>query len=220
MPPPCGACETVPLRRSPSHSARVSRTRSSRASPSPRTTATRSRITSREPSCGNNSSLSSWIAHATDPRLNVMPPIAEMGQLATMLVSSRDRFVSVGQLVALVATMGRRRAVRPADSVTTLERRSSARSSSPTLPVVILQAASALNDLVVCSFLLVRRGIAHSPRARSAVIASARSRRALAVGTKVTAVFGLPWIALARRRVDAPTAGTFDGRTGRRRRSG
>jgi hypothetical protein len=134
-----------------------------------------------------------WIADATDSRLNVMPPIAEMGQLATMLVSGRDRFVAVGQLAALLATAG---------AVARLARRLGSDTRGAvfgallfvSLPVVILQAASALNDLVVCSFLACAAALLLS-KSRAAVAVGALST-ALAVGTKVTAVFGFPWIAV------------------------
>ncbi|HET9288596.1 MAG TPA: hypothetical protein VFO26_13655 [Gaiella sp.] len=134
-----------------------------------------------------------WIPDATDSRLNVMPPVAEMGQLATMLVSDRDRFVAVGQLAALFATAG---------AIALLARRLGSDTRGAvfgallfvSLPVVILQAASALNDLVVCSFLACTAALLLS-NSRAAVAVGALST-ALAVGTKVTAVFGLPWIAL------------------------
>lgn len=135
----------------------------------------------------------SWIADATDPRIDVMPPVAEMGQLATMLVSGRDRFVAMGQLVALAASMA---------AILQLARRLGGDLQTAlfgallfaTLPVVILQAASALNDLVVCSFLACAAALVLSPSRRAVAVGSVST--ALAVATKVTAVFGLPWIAL------------------------
>jgi hypothetical protein len=134
-----------------------------------------------------------WIADATDPRLNVMPPVAEMGQVATMLVTDRDRFVAMGALAALIATIG---AVARLARQLGYDIRAALFGALlfATLPVVILQAASALNDLVVCSFLGCAATLLISER-RSAVIAGSVST-ALAVGAKVTAVLGLPWIVL------------------------
>ena len=44
-----------------------------------------------------------YIANALEPRLNVNPPNAEIGQLATMLLSESDRYVALPQLGAYLA---------------------------------------------------------------------------------------------------------------------
>ena len=44
-----------------------------------------------------------YIGHATDLRLNAMPPNAEIISMFTMLTSGGDQFVALGQFAALVA---------------------------------------------------------------------------------------------------------------------
>ncbi len=123
-----------------------------------------------------------------------MPPIAEMGQLATILVSGRDRFVSVGQLVALAASVV---AIAQVGHRLGSDRRTALFGALlfATLPVVILQGTSALNDLVVCSFLLCATAFLLSTSWSALAVGSLAT--ALAVGTKVTAVLGLVWVLIA-----------------------
>ena len=134
-----------------------------------------------------------WIADVLDTRLDVMPPVGEMGQLATMLVSASDRYVALGPFVAIVASIV---------GVAHLARRLGFDGRQAmfgallfaTLPVVLLQASSALNDLVVCSFLVCAAALLLSTT--NSAIAAGSLATGLAVATKVTAVFGLPWVAL------------------------
>jgi hypothetical protein len=134
-----------------------------------------------------------WVADVLDPRIDVMPPVAEMGQLATMLVSGSDRYVAAGPFFAVLASMV---------GIVQLARRLGADDRQAvfgallfaTLPVVVLQAASALNDLVVCSFLVCAAALLLS--SSNAALAGGSLATGLAVATKVTAAFGLPWIGL------------------------
>ncbi len=134
-----------------------------------------------------------WIADVLDTRLDVMPPVGEMGQLATMLVSASDRYVALGPFVAIVASIV---------GVAHLARRLGFDGRQAmfgallfaTLPVVLLQASSALNDLVVCSFLVCAAALLLSTT--NSAIAAGSLATGLAVATKITAVFGIPWVAL------------------------
>jgi hypothetical protein len=134
-----------------------------------------------------------YVADAVDARLNAHPPFAEIGQLATIVLSGGDRYVALPQLLAYgalvlaVAGLARRIGLATQEAVF-------GALAYATLPVVVVQASGALNDLVVASFLA------------SAVLFVLRPGRAplflfalglaLAVGTKLTPVVALPAIAL------------------------
>ena len=93
-----------------------------------------------------------YIPGANDARLNGFPPNAEIADSFTMILGWTDRFVGFVQLSALLATM---------TAVAGMARRIglSVRQALfgallfATLPVVVLQSATALNDLVFGSFL-------------------------------------------------------------------
>lgn len=134
-----------------------------------------------------------YVPDAVDMRLNVNPPNAELGQLFTMLLAPGDRYVGLVQysalLAGLVAIFGIARrlgiATRPALFGALV---------FATLPVVALQGSSALNDLVVASFLLAATFfVLGSTRADLALAAIAVG---LAVGTKFTAPLLLPLLLL------------------------
>ncbi len=133
-----------------------------------------------------------WIGHAVDRRLNVTPPNAEIADLFTMLVSGTQRFAGLVQLGAAItlalATAGvaRRVGLGPAPAafggLVLL-----------TLPVVTTQEWTALNDLVVASFLVTAvYFLLGSGRVEPALGGLAT---ALAVGTKFTALLALPILA-------------------------
>ena len=88
------------------------------------------------------------VADVTDLRINEFPPNAEILQGWTMLLSSSVRWVALVQLGALLVTVV---AIYGIASRIGLDRRQSAFGALlfPTLPVVALQAPTALNDLVV-----------------------------------------------------------------------
>jgi hypothetical protein len=143
-----------------------------------------------------------------DPRLDGNPILAEIGQLATMLVAGSDRYVGIGQLASAAAlsvgvyALGRhvlhdRRAALFGALVV------------PMLPVVALQAFGAGNDLVVASFVVAAAafGVGRS----SAELALLGLAVALAVATKFTAPLLLPAlgavvVAAAPRRAPASIA--------------
>ena len=116
-----------------------------------------------------------------------------MGVLATMVLGGSDRYVSLVQASAFVAlalgVIGSARAIGLGRSEALLGGLLVA-----TLPVIALQASTAQNDLIVASFLvaavvlLLDRGPALPWLAGAAT--------ALAVGTKVTAVIGIPLLAV------------------------
>lgn len=133
------------------------------------------------------------IENTADSRLNVNPPNAEIGQLATMLLSSSDRYVAIPQLLAYgalavcVAGLARRIGLTAAEAVF-------AGLAFATLPVVVLQASGALNDLVVASFLAPAVLFALGPGAAS--LALFALSLALAVGVKFSGLLALPALAV------------------------
>jgi hypothetical protein len=134
-----------------------------------------------------------YVDGAIDVRLNGNPPNAEIGQLATMLLSESDRYVALpqflayGALVLCVAAIGRRVGLGVPEALF-------GALAFATLPVVALQASGALNDLVVASFLAGSTLYALRPgRASLLLFALALG---LAFGTKLTAVLALPTLAL------------------------
>ena len=134
-----------------------------------------------------------YVPNAPDSRLNVNPPNAEIGQLATMLLSGVDRYVVLPQfaayaaLVVSVAGIARRTGLTVPESVF-------GALAFGTLPVVIIQSTEARNDLVVAAFLTIATVFVLRPgRTRLLVAAIAIG---LAIGTKFTAVLCLPALVL------------------------
>jgi hypothetical protein len=134
-----------------------------------------------------------YIPGVNDARMNGFPPNAEIGNGFTMILSQTDRFVGFVQLSSLAVTMV---------SIAGMARRIglSARQGLfgallfATLPVVILQSATALNDLVFCAclaccayFLLTGTTLGFGLAALGL---------GLAIGTKITALLALPVLAI------------------------
>lgn len=134
-----------------------------------------------------------YIANAVDLRLNVNPPNAEIGQLATVVFSASDRYVALPQLAAsgalclCVVGLARRIGLGVDESLF-------AGLAFATLSAVAVGASSALNDLVVASFLAAAVLFALRPGRASLVVAAVAL--GLGLGTKFTAVLALPTIAL------------------------
>lgn len=154
------------------------------------------------------------VGYVTDSdvlRINVNPPNAEIGTTFIMLLAGDDTYVGLVQYVAALAT---------ALGVFGLARRIGLATSESlfgalaflSLPVVLLQSASALNDLVVASFLVAAAFFLLG--ATRAELALGGAAVALALGTKFTAFIALPLLALVvlagqprGRRVPAALAG-------------
>ena len=135
-----------------------------------------------------------YVPNAPDSRINVFPPVAEIEASVSMILSRGDRYVTLVQLLALVAAcfaivgiarrLGFCSRVRPTFGALAFA----------SFTVVVLQAPTALNDLVVAAFLVVCAYFAMgSTRTELALAALAL---ALAVGTKGTAAFAIPALAL------------------------
>jgi hypothetical protein len=128
-----------------------------------------------------------------DARVNLFPPNAEVGQLATMVLASNDRYAALPQLLAygalIVCVVGL--ALRVG-----LDQREAifAALAFASLPLVVVQASSAMNDLVVASFLAAAAYFG-TERGSSALVLFAGAM-ALAIGTKYTALLGLPALAI------------------------
>ena len=128
-----------------------------------------------------------------DARVNLFPPNAEIGQLATLVLSGSDRYAALPQfsayavLCVAVAGLARRIGLRRNEAVF-------GALVFATLPVVVLEAPSVMNDLVVASFLSAAAyfGLGGS-RTGLALFSVAI---ALAVGTKYSAIVALPVLAL------------------------
>jgi len=147
-------------------------------------------------------------------RMNVNPPNAEIGTLFTMLLSDGDRYVGLVQYVAMLATAI---AIYGLSRRTGLDRRAALFGGLVflTLPVVALQGSTALNDIVVASFLVTATyfllGEAKVELALGGVAL------ALAIGTKFSALIALPLVVLVvllgqpRRRWPAVALGAVAG---------
>ena len=131
------------------------------------------------------------IGGMTDTRIDEFPPNAEILQGFTMLTSHSVRFVGLVQFTALLVTIaaiygiGRRLGLR--DSLAAF-----GALLYPTLPVIALQAPSALNDIVVAAFIALAVYFAlgrTNGDAVNLVVAAG-----LLAGVKVTSILALPLI--------------------------
>ena len=110
-----------------------------------------------------------------------------------MTLSGNERFASLFQLFALLATM---LAVAGIARALGLDRRAAALGAVlfASLPVVVLQASTALNDLALASFLVIV--VYFLLRGERMHLALGALALALAVATKATALLALPVLAL------------------------
>jgi hypothetical protein len=135
-----------------------------------------------------------YVSNPTDGRLNPNPPNAELGQLYAIAVEGTDRFVGLLQLAALLATCS---------AVVLLARRLGIGRRGAffgallyaLLPVVLLQAGTALNDLVVAS--LVSSALALALAERTSLHLVAGLALALAMGAKYSTLLAAPLLAIA-----------------------
>jgi hypothetical protein len=147
-------------------------------------------------------------------RINVNPPNAEVGTVFTMLLSGGDRYVGLVQYTAMLATAV---AVYGIAGRTGLERRAALFGALVflTLPLVALQGSTALNDIVVASFLVTATYFLLGEA--KVELALGGLALALAIGTKFTALIALPLVALVvllgqpRRRWPAVALGAVAG---------
>ena len=129
---------------------------------------------------------------ACAPYINAYPPHGELGVLATMTLGGADRYVSLVQAAAYAAlplgVVGIARGLG-------LSRREALVGGLlvATLPIVALQASTAQNDLVVASFLVAAAALLLDTGGAAPWLVALSA--ALAVGTKVTAVIGIPLLA-------------------------
>ncbi len=135
----------------------------------------------------------SYISGANDLRLNVFPPVAEITSAWTMVLDGSERYASLFEVLALLALLV---SVAGIARRVGLDRRAALLGALlfATLPVVVLQAGTPLNDLTVASFLVVTVYFLLSD-GRLSLPLSALSL-ALAVGTKATALLALPILLL------------------------
>lgn len=135
-----------------------------------------------------------YIAGAVDSRLDGNPPDAEIGQLATMILSGNDRYVVVPQIASYVVLII---CVARLSRLVGLETREAAFGALAfaTFPVVLVQASSALNDLVVASFLATT--VVFLLQRSPASLGLASASFGLALGTKFTALLALPTLVVA-----------------------
>ncbi len=134
-----------------------------------------------------------YIPGANDARLNGFPPNAEIAQSFTMILGKTERFAGFVQLSALVASMLAVAGIARRIGLSVRQALFGALLFA-TLPVVVLQSATALNDLVFGAFLLCCAYFLITwTRVSLALSALALG---LAIGTKITALLALPLLAL------------------------
>jgi hypothetical protein len=134
-----------------------------------------------------------YIPAANDARLNGFPPNAEIAQSFTMILGRTERFAGFVQLAALVATMVAIAGMARRLGLTVRQALFGALLFA-TLPVVLLQSGTGLNDLVFSSFLACCAYFLFTWRRVTLALASLAL--GLAIGTKITALLGLPLLAL------------------------
>ena len=125
--------------------------------------------------------------------VNAFPPVAEIEVMSSMILVGGDRFVTLVQLLALVAACV---AIAGIALRLGLSRRAAAFGalSFATFTVVALQTPTALNDLVVAAPLAICAYFALGTTRRELALASLAL--ALAVATKGTVAFAVPVLAL------------------------
>jgi Dolichyl-phosphate-mannose-protein mannosyltransferase len=132
-----------------------------------------------------------YIEHANTTRLNENPPGAEILSAWAMTLEGSDRFASIFQVVALAATI---LAITRIARLLGFSNREAAFGALlfATLPVVALQAATALNDIVMTSFVVAV--VAFMLCDTGAALGLGGLALALSVATKGTAVFTVPML--------------------------
>jgi len=135
-----------------------------------------------------------YVANSPDEPINAHPPNAEIETMSSMVLSGGDRYVALAQLLAVSVTavgifgIARRLA---------FDRRAAAFGAAlyPTFTVVVLQASTALNDLVVAALLVCAAYFVAGPATRIDLGLFALALAA-ALGTKVSTLFAVPVLAV------------------------
>jgi hypothetical protein len=142
---------------------------------------------------------------ACAPYINAYPPVGEIGPALTMTLGRADRYVALPQAASLVAIvvgvagLGRRIGLERARALM-------GGLLVGTLAVFALQVSTAQNDLVVAAFLVAAALFLLDRQPASPWLAALAV--ALAVGTKVSAPFGLPLLVVVAL-LGRPTAGRW-----------
>ena len=134
------------------------------------------------------------IAGANDARLNVFPPAAEIMSAWAMVLEGSERFASLFQILALLATVVAAAGISRRLGLTARQAAFGALLFA-SLPIVALQSSAPLTDVVLCSYVVTAVYFVLS-RARQGLALGAVAL-ALAVATKATAFLALPLIAVA-----------------------
>jgi hypothetical protein len=130
---------------------------------------------------------------AIEPRLDVNPVVAEIGDTTSLILAGSERFVWIVQLSAVAAlAVGAFALARRVG----MDGRSALLGAMivPALPLIAMQAITGYNDLVVAAFIVSAAVfvLGRQPGELVSLILAV----ALAVGTKFTAPFLLPIVAL------------------------
>ena len=134
-----------------------------------------------------------YIPGANDARLDGFPPNAEIADSFTMILGRTERFAGFVQLSALVAATVSIGGIARRIGLSVRQALFGALLFA-TLPVVVLQSATALNDLVFGAFLVCCAYFLFTWTRVSLSLAALAL--GLAIGTKITALLGLPLLAL------------------------
>ena len=134
-----------------------------------------------------------YIAGANDARLNGFPPNAEILDAFTMILGKTERFVGFVQLGALLAAMVAVAGIARRIGLSVRQALFGALLFA-TLPVVVLQSATALNDLVFGALLVCCAYFLFTWTPVS--LALSALALGLALGTKFTAILALPLLAV------------------------
>jgi hypothetical protein len=135
-----------------------------------------------------------YVASSPDEPINAHPPNAEIETMSSMLLSGGDRYVALAQLLAVsVTSVGIFGIARRLG----FDRRAAAFGAAlyPTFTVVVLQASTALNDLVVAALLVSAAFFVAGPATRIELGLFALALAA-ALGTKVSTLFAVPVLAV------------------------
>ncbi len=133
-----------------------------------------------------------YIHNAYDQRMNLNLPNGEIGSAFALGVTHQETLVGFVQFFAALAcgvgvlALARRCSLRPMEAAFSAL-------LFVTLPIVVLQSSVAKNDVVLASFLIAAAVFILGNGRRDIALGSLAT--ALAVGTKFTALYGLPILA-------------------------